>query len=81
MRQFFFELTNGITLIDPTGLWCRDVADARDKAVVIAARVAAVEEDLLEGAPPRHICVRDDRGREVDTVVVRASPTPLIPKV
>ncbi|MES2600207.1 MAG: hypothetical protein V4602_05285 [Pseudomonadota bacterium] len=77
MPQFFFEITNGITLEDPTGLWCRDEADARVKGVVIAERVAMVEAEI--GGPRRHISVRDDHGREVHSIVVRDRPQPLRP--
>jgi len=75
MPQFFFEITNGITLEDPTGLWCDDEADAKVKGIVIAKRVAKVEAEI--GGPPRHISVRDDRGREVHSIVVRERPQPL----
>ncbi len=77
MPHFFFEITNGITLEDPTGLWCRDAADAKTKGIVIAKRVAMVEAEI--GGPPRHISVRDDRGREVHSIVVRERPPSLKP--
>jgi hypothetical protein len=73
MPHFFFELTDGITLVDPTGRECRDAVAARGVAVVIAKRVATVE-DGLPNAPPRHISIRDSRGREVDRVTVRGRP-------
>jgi hypothetical protein len=79
MPHFFFELTNGITLIDPTGRECRDKAQARSFAITIAKRVATVEEEL-PNAPPRHISIRDHQGREVDRVTVRDQPTVLHPK-
>lgn len=72
MPHFFFEITNGITLEDPTGLWCRDAADAKEKGIVIAKRVAMVEAEI--GGPARHISVRDDHGREVHSIVVRERP-------
>lgn len=75
MPQFFFEISNGVTLEDPTGLWCDDEADARLKGIVIARRVATVEAEI--GGPPRHISVRDDHGREVHSIVVRERPRPL----
>jgi hypothetical protein len=63
----FFELLSGITLKDPTELWCRDAADAKGKAIIIAKHVVTVELDMF--APARHISVRDGKGREVHSVV------------
>lgn len=79
MPHFFFELTNGITLVDPTGRECRDQAEARDFAIIIAKRVASVEEEL-PNAPPRHISIRDFQHREVDRVTVRGQPIVFQPK-
>jgi len=79
MPHFFFELTNGITVVDPTGRQCRDQAEARTFAIVIAKRVATVEEEL-PNAPPRHISIRDYRGQEVDRITVRGPPIVLHPK-
>ena len=75
MPYFYFELTNGITLKDPDGLWCRDSRDAKNKGINIAQRVATVEAEI--GGPPRHIIVRDSRGREIHSIVVRERPHPL----
>lgn len=77
MPRFFFDLTDGITLKDSKGLWCRDVADAKGKAIIIAQHVAKVEEDI--SAPPRHISVLDSKGHEVDTVIVRDQPRRIKP--
>jgi hypothetical protein len=77
MPRFFFDVADGIILKDLKGLWCRDAADARGKAIVIAKHVAKVEEDV--SAPPRHISVLDSKGREVHTVVVRDRPRPIRP--
>ena len=77
MPKFFFELKNGITIQDPTGLWCENEADARAKAIVIAQEVERVEEGVP--APARHISIRDDKGREVSTVVVREGARPVRP--
>lgn len=77
MPKFFFEIKNGITVKDPTGSWCRDKAEARAKAIVIAEKVEQVEEGVP--APARHISVRDDAGREVDTVVIRDGARPIKP--
>ena len=75
MRKFFFEVKNGITIADPTGSWCLNEADARAKAIIIAEEVEKVEEGVP--APARHISVRDDKGREVTTVVVRDGARPV----
>jgi hypothetical protein len=77
LPRFFFAVKDGITIKDPTGSWCRDEAEARDKAIVIAARVGQVEEGLP--APARHISIRDEAGREVDTVSVRDGARPIKP--
>ena len=77
MPKFFFEVKNGMTIQDPTGSWCVDEADARAKAIVIAQEVEKVEEGVP--APARHISVRDDKGREVSTVVVREGARPIRP--
>ncbi|CAN5385792.1 hypothetical protein BH10PSE11_BH10PSE11_30880 [soil metagenome] len=77
MPRFFFDVADGITVKDSKGLWCRDAADAKDKAIIIAKHVAKVEEDIT--APPRHISVLDSKGREVGTVIVRDRPIPIRP--
>jgi len=77
MPKFFFEVKNGITIRDPTGSWCRNEADARAKAIIIAHEVEKVEEGLP--APARHITIRNDKGREVTTVVVRDGARPIKP--
>ncbi len=77
MPKFFFEVENGITVRDPTGLWCLNEADARAKAIIIAYEVGKVEEGLP--ALARHISVRNDKGREVTTVNVRDGARPIKP--
>jgi len=75
MPKFFFEVKNGITIRDRIGSWCRTEADARAKAIIIAEKVEQVEEGV--SAPARHISVRDDKGREVATVIVRDGARPV----
>ena len=77
MPKFFFEVKNGMIIQDLTGSWCVDEADARAKAIVFAQEVEKVEEGVP--APARHISVRDDKGREVSTVVVRDGARPIRP--
>ena len=75
MPKFFFEVKNGIIIQDPTGSWCANEADARAKAIVIAHEVEKVEEGVA--APARHISVRNDKGHEIATVVVRGGARPI----
>lgn len=44
MPKFFVEIANGITLKDAQGLWCHGLADARATAIIIAEKVATVNE-------------------------------------
>jgi hypothetical protein len=66
MPRYFFDVKNGHRLIDPSGLECRDTAEAMAQATVIARQIA-------DDAPPasqRHVAIRDGDGNELGKVPV-----------
>ncbi|MEA2881753.1 MAG: hypothetical protein QOH32_1009 [Bradyrhizobium sp.] len=66
MPRYRFEIADGVRLVDPVGLDCRDERDARCKAQVIAHRIA--EQGTWSKA--RCIVVVDPEGAEIDKVPI-----------
>jgi hypothetical protein len=61
MPHYRFEIADGVRLIDPVGLDCRDDQDARCKAKIIADRIA--EQGTWSKA--RCVLVLDEDGAEI----------------
>jgi hypothetical protein len=67
----YFNLRDGVTLVDPAGLDCRDDADAIVRAKVIADGIAV---EAPSDAQPRHIAVLNADGQEIFKAPVRRRP-------
>jgi hypothetical protein len=67
MPRYYFDLTDGVTRRDRTGLDCTDDAEATVKATVIAKEILAAGGD--NSHPDLHISIVLD-GREVSRVMV-----------
>jgi hypothetical protein len=72
MPRYFFDIKDGHSLIDPSGLDCESDADAIDRAKVIAIGVSL---DKPEVDPERHIAIRNDAGQPVSEVPVYSTPS------
>jgi len=66
--RYYFKIVDGTALKDPSGLDCRDDADAVVKAKAIASEIAA--DARVHN--PRRIAIEDDAGRQVSVVPVTA---------
>jgi hypothetical protein len=60
MPHYRFEIADGVRLVDPVGLDCRDDQDARCKAKIIADRIA--EQGTSKA---RCVLVLDEDGAEI----------------
>jgi hypothetical protein len=68
MPKYYFDVTDGTRLVEPSGLDCRDDQDAQAKASIIAKLVA----NEAPAAPvPRHVEVLDEDRARVSKVPVR----------
>jgi hypothetical protein len=67
MPRYYFEVVDGTTLKDPSGLDCRDALDAEAKAKIIAHQVAT---DAPPVSHPRRIAIVDEDGNQVSSVPV-----------
>lgn len=66
MPRYYFDVQDGTRLADPSGLDCRDDADALRKARFIA-------EQIARSAPhpsPRQVQVLNEEGEEISIVPV-----------
>lgn len=66
MQRYFFDVTNGHRLADPSGMECRSDQEAISIADSIARRIAAEAISAVE----RWVTVVDSEGREVAKVSV-----------
>ena len=66
MPRYFFDVTNGHRLVDPTGLDCKDDNEALSTAKIIARQIH------VEGpsAPWRKLAVMNTEGQEVGHVLI-----------
>jgi len=67
MPRYHFEIVDGHTLPDPTGVDCADDEAAAKQAKAVADQIA---EDLPGNKAKRHVNVTDDNGRKVVSVIV-----------
>jgi hypothetical protein len=68
MPKYYFDLTDGQRLVDPSGLDCRDDRDASAKAKIIAKQI---EQDIPAAPVQRHVEVLDEDRAKVTKVPVR----------
>jgi len=71
MPRYFFDITNGHRLSDPSGVVCEDDTDA-----IIQAEVFAIGVSLYRPGddPERRVAIINDKGREVGNVPVYSKP-------
>ena len=72
MPRYFFDVTDGHRLFDPTGFVCEDDTDAIIRAAVLAIGVSL---DKPEDDPERRIAIINDAGREIGNVPVYSKPS------
>ncbi len=75
MHRYFFDIKDGYILIDPSGFDCESDIDAIDRANVMAVGVS-LDKPTVD--PTQRIAIRDDAGREIDSVPVYSKPSPNI---
>jgi hypothetical protein len=66
VQRYFFDVTNGHRLADPSGLECEDDGEAMTYADFIAQQIAL---ELVSTAG-RQVAVRNSGGREIGTVSI-----------
>jgi hypothetical protein len=76
MPHYYFDIKDGHTLVDPSGLDFKDDDDAIAKAEVIAIGVS-LDKPAVD--PKRHIAVINDAGREISKVAVYSKPSIITP--
>jgi hypothetical protein len=72
MPHYYFDIKDGHTLVDRSGLDFKDDDDAIAKAEVIAIGVS-LDKPAVD--PKRHIAVINDAGREISKVAVYSKPS------
>ena len=72
MPHYYFDIKDGHTLVDRSGLDFKDDDDAIAKAEVIAIGVS-LDKPAVD--PKRHIAVIDDAGQEISKVAVYSKPS------
>jgi hypothetical protein len=72
MPRYFFDITDGLTLIDPSGFDCKNDTAAIERAGRLAIGVSL---DKPAVAPTRHVAVRNDAGKQISTVPVYSTPS------
>jgi hypothetical protein len=72
MPKYFFDLKDGVRLVDPAGLDCADDGDAMAKGRAIALEVEHSEPADLD--PNRHVAVIDHNGHQVGKIPIRIKP-------
>jgi len=60
MTNYFFEVKNGHSLVDPSGLDCADDGDAIDKATIIARQIT---EDVGKSSVGKVVVIDVTPGR------------------
>jgi hypothetical protein len=68
MPKYYFDLTDGSRLVDPSGLDCRDDEEANAKAKIIAK---VIETEIPTAPVQRHVEVLDEGRAKVAKVPVR----------
>jgi hypothetical protein len=76
MPHYYFDIKDGHTLVDRSGLDFKDDDDAIAKAEVIAIGVS-LDKPAVD--PKRHIAVINDAGREISKVAVYSKPSIITP--
>lgn len=71
MPHYFFDIKDGHRLVDPSGLDCKNDADAIEKAKVIAIGVS-LDKPAVD--PERHISVLNADREEISAVPVYSKP-------
>lgn len=66
MPRYFFDVTNGHRLIDPTGLDCKDDNEALSTAKIIARQIQVAGPST----PWRKLAVMNSEGQEVGYVMI-----------
>jgi len=72
MPRYFFDIKDGHSLIDPSGLICASDADAIGRARTLAIGVS-LDKPLID--PERRITVRNEAGREISSEPVYSRPS------
>ena len=72
MPRYFFDVTNGHRLSDPTGFDCDDDDDAITQAAVFAIGVSLYRPG---DGPDRRIAILNEDGREIGNVPVYPKPS------
>ena len=69
MPIFHFDIADGVRLVDPVGLDCRNESDARKTADLIARQIAI---DVVDGDEDRVVVVIDEAGLEIYTTPIKS---------
>jgi hypothetical protein len=69
MPKYFFDLKDGVRLLDPFGLDCVDDADAMARGKAIALEVERSAPRDLD--PNRHVAVIDDTGYQIGKISIK----------
>ena len=72
MPLYFFDLKDGVRVVDPGGLNCADDTDAMAKARIIARELERSGHVDLD--PNQRIAVIDNDGLQIGTVPIRREP-------
>lgn len=70
MPRYYFEVTDGQRLVDPSGVDCANDQAAQKQAKVIATQIAA---DIPDQAGVRRVVVIDDEGREIAAIQIETT--------
>jgi hypothetical protein len=72
MPKYYFDLVDGLRLVDPTGSDCRDDRDANAKARIIAKQI---EAEIPTAPIQRHVEVLNEERDKVAKEPVRTDTT------
>lgn len=69
MPRYFFDIKDGRRLVDPSGLDCRDDADAISKGETMARQIEA--DGSVDMDPQRHVAVINQEGQQIGKIAIQ----------
>ena len=69
MPRYFFDIKDGRRVVDPSGVDCRDDADAISKGETMARQIEA--DGSVDKDPQRHVAVINHEGQQIGEIAIQ----------
>jgi hypothetical protein len=79
MPRYFFDIIDGRSLVDLSGLDCLDDADANSMGETMARQIEA--DDSVGMDPQRHVAIMNEKGQQIGKLLCAAHQGSLAEKV